>query len=385
MRYFQLLLLLLSVTASSADDPLVVFFIDPSAFEYSGDAMLVCTPGGRHYVIDAGMMSTYPPVWDCGAQRVLPLLDSLDVTYLDGTVGTHQDADHIGGLISVLEAMPVGTAYDSGWPYGGTWIYQDYLQAIYDNGADYVVPRRGDTLDWGDELTVEVIHPVEPLSPSSTNNSSIVIRLTYGEVSFLFTGDLETNGGEDVILAALASGEISDISADVLKVAHHGSYSSTCTQWLAAVDPEMAAICVGSGNPYGHPHQEVLDRLNGRNIEIHRTDLEGTFYISSDGQDIYYDAMPSQGGEPQTADTFMVYPSPATSQATFAWNPQDGQNCSITVFNLAGETVLEAEGHDGSYTWDLSADGGYAAPGLYAALFRTSGGETFTEYFTVSR
>lgn len=369
-----------------AQDPLVVFFIDPSYSEYSGDAMLVCTPGGRHYVIDGGMMSTYYPPWDCGTERILPLLDSLEVAYLDGIVGTHQDADHIGGLISVYHSMPVGTAYDSGWPYGGTWIYEDYLEAIWENGADYVVPRRGDMLDWGPELSVEVLHPVEPLSPSSTNNSSIVIRLTYGEVSFLFTGDLETNGGEDVILAAHATGVIGDISADVLKVAHHGSVSSTCTQWLAQVDPEMAAICVGAGNPYGHPHDEVLDRLNGRNIDIYRTDLLGTFYISSDGQDVYFNTMPPEGGDPIPVNDFAVHPSPATSGATFSWDPELSDGCRVSVFNLNGEQVLDVSGTGGTCYWDLTVPGGgLASPGLYAAVFRPEGGGSFTEYFTVSR
>lgn len=366
-----------------AEDPLIVFFIDPTYAEYSGDAMLVCTPGGRHFVIDAGMYSAYNPPWDCGQERVLPLLDSLSITYLDGAVGTHLHADHIGGLISIYESIPVVTAYDSGWPYGGSWTYETYLQAIWDNGSDYITPRRGDYLDWGPELTVEVIHPVDPLSPSNANNSSIVIRLTYEDISFLFTGDLETNGGEDVILGALSTGDIEDISADVLKVGHHGSFTSTCTQWLAAVNPSIAAICLGAGNPYGHPHSEVLNRLNDRGITIYRNDLHGTFYISSDGYDAYYNTMPPQGPEP--INEFAVYPSPATTQANFAWNSSDNQHCSITVFNLNGEKVLDVQAAGGIFTWNLTTDSGVASPGLYAAVFRTSGGEVFTEYFTVSR
>lgn len=386
MRLIPALLCSSLAFLASAQDPLVVFFIDPTFGEYSGDAMLVCTPGGRHYLIDGGMMSTWYPPWDCGAERILPLLDSLEVTYLDGIVGTHPDADHIGGLISVYGSIPVGTAWDSGWPYGGTWIYEDYLQAIWENGADFVAPRRGDFLDWGPELIVEVLHPVEPLSPSSTNNSSIVIRLVYDEVAFMFTGDLETNGGEDVVLAALATGGIEDLTADVLKVAHHGSVSSTCTQWLVEVDPSMAAICVGAGNPYGHPHDEVVDRLNGRNIDVYRTDLLGTFYISSDGKDSYFNAMPSQGGEPQPVEGFAVYPSPATFEATFAWDAEGSEECVISVYNLNGERILHASASGGFYTWDLGTpDGGLASPGLYAAVFVPEGGVSYTEYFTVSR
>jgi beta-lactamase superfamily II metal-dependent hydrolase len=380
------LLIILLVHCVFAADPLVVFFIDTTFEDYSGDAMIVCTPGGRHYVIDGGDMSTYPPVWDCGEDRVLPLLDSLGVTYLEGVVGTHLHADHVGGLISVYNTLPVVTAYDSGWPYGGTWTYETYLEAIMNNGSEFVTPRRGDILNWGPELTVEVIHPVDPLSPSNINNSSIVIRLTYDEVSFIFTGDLETDGGEDVVLGALSTGEIDEISADVLKVGHHGSYTSTCTQWLVEINPSIAAICVGAGNPYGHPHAEVINRLNDRDITIYRTDLDGTFYISSDGQGVYYDSMPpTGGGGPASIDEFAVYPSPATSVVTFAWDATDGQSSSIMVFNLNGEKILDVNAESGSYTWNLSTVDGMASPGLYAVVFRTSGGETCTEYFAVSR
>ena len=384
MKIFLLVILATAAGSLYAEDPLVVFFIDPTFAEYSGDAMLVCTPGGRNFIIDAGNIGWDPP-WDCGLERVLPLLDSLDVTYLDGAVGTHPHADHIGGMISVYESLPVVTAYDSGWPYDASWTYKTYLQAIWNNGSDYVTPRRGDYLDWGPELIVEVIHPVDPLSPSNANNASIVIRLTYEEVSFLFTGDLETNGGEDVILAALATGDIEDISADVLKVGHHGSHTSTCSQWLSAVNPSIAAICLGAGNPYGHPHTEVLNRLEGSGITIYRNDLDGTFYLSSDGEGVYFNTMPPDSVGPEPINEFAVYPSPATSQATFAWNSEDAQHCSITVFNLNGEKVFDVQAAGGTYIWNLSTDAGVASPGLYAAVFRTSGGEVFTEYFTVSR
>jgi len=381
-----LFLILASVAGSLfAEDPLIVFFIDPTYAEYSGDAMLVCTPGGRNFIIDAGMYSGYDPPWDCGEARVLPLLDSLGITYLDGAVGTHPHADHIGGMISVYESLPVATAFDSGWPYSASWTYETYLQAIWNNGSDYVTPRRGDYLDWGSELTVEVIHPVDPLSPSNANNASIVIRLTYEDVSFLFTGDLETNGGEDVILAALSTGEIEDISADVLKVGHHGSHTSTCSQWLSAVNPSIAAICLGAGNPYGHPHTEVMNRLEGSGITIYRNDLNGTFYLSSDGEGVYFNSMPPDSGGPESINTFAIYPSPATSQATFAWDSSDNQHCGITVFNLNGEKVLAVQAAGGTFTWDLSTGAGFVSPGLYAAVFRMPGGEVFTDYFTVSR
>lgn len=386
----SVIFLFLLIACLSATEPLIVFFIDPTSTpqEFSGDAILVSTPGGRNYLIDGGML--WNGGWDCGTETILPLLDSLDIQYLDGIVGTHPDADHIGGLIAVLNNMPVVTTYDSGWPYGGTWTYETYLEAIVNNGCNYVVPRRGDILNWGPELMVEVIHPVDPLASLNTNNASITIRLTYDEVSFLFTGDLETSGGEDIILAALASGDIDDISADVLKVGHHGSYSSTCNSWLAAVDPAIAAICVGSNNPYGHPHGEVINRLNARDIAVYRTDLHGTFYISTDGEELYYDSMPPETGGTEPEPTgFSVYPSPATDDVTFAWETIEGVTMDIVIYNLNGERIKEVKNIiSDSWTWNgmYLENGSILSPGLYAAVFTTSGGEVlWEEYFAVSR
>jgi beta-lactamase superfamily II metal-dependent hydrolase len=261
---------------------LTVFFIDPSHNNYySGDVILLRTPENNYYVIDGGDRSGS---WSCGIEKILPLLDSLGVDSLDGIVGTHPHSDHIGGLIGVLENIPVAVVWDSGFEHS-TSTYWEYLQAIEDNGSDYVKPRRGDLLDWDEDLTVECIHPVEPLG-NDANNASIVLRVTYGSVSFLFTGDLETSGGENVILDALSQGIIDDISADVLKVGHHGSYTSTSDSWLQAVDPDYAAIEVGYGNPYGHPHNEVVQRLENYGALIYRTDQDGTFIMTTDGTDL---------------------------------------------------------------------------------------------------
>ena len=95
--------------------------------------------------------------------------------------------------------------------------------------------------------------------------------------------------------------------------------------------------------------------------------------------------MPPDSGATEPINNYAVYPSPTTSQATFAWNSEEAQHCTITVFNLNGEKVFEVQAAGGIYAWNLSTDAGLASPGLYAAVFRTSGGGVFTEYFTVSR
>ena len=152
--------------------------------------------------------------------------------------------------------------------------------------------------------------------------------------------------------------------------------------------PSVACIEVGTGNPYGHPHWEVIYRLESRNITIHRTDLEGTFYLSTEGDSLYYDTLPPAGGGgggPEV-DGFIAYPSPAVSSITFAWETQQGSGGTLRIYNLLGEIVYETPVSGGSHLWDLSVTDGYASPGLYLALLELEGGGPLCEeYFAVLR
>ncbi len=259
---------------------LTVVFIDPSHGDLSGDAILVRTPSGNNYLIDGG---SWTPAWSCGEDRILPLLDSLGIDRLEGMVATHPHSDHVGGLSDVLDAMPVDRVWDCAWKGEASGAYEYFLNSVEHSDAEYIPTYRDMILDWDPELTVKVLNPEKEPSSGNQNNASIVIRVTFKSVSFLFTGDLETDGGEDVILNLYSPDEI---QATVLKVGHHGSYTSTSNSWLDAVDPSYAAIEVGSGNPYGHPHSEVINRLDSRRIPTFRTDRDGTFVFTTDGYDI---------------------------------------------------------------------------------------------------
>jgi beta-lactamase superfamily II metal-dependent hydrolase len=380
-RFLLATLTVICIPAACAD-PLTVFFIDPGYAEYSGDAMLVCTPDGGRYLIDGGDAGT-DPAWDCGESRILPLLDSLGVSSLDGIVSTHPHSDHLGGLVSVLQALPVGRIWDSGWPYSPTPAYTAFLDAAEAAGIPFTVVRRGDFLDWGSGLEVEVLHPVDPLDPGSMNNASVVLRLTWQDIAFLFAGDIETEGGENLILEAFEAGSIRSLTADVLKVAHHGSTTSTSVAWLTEVDPVWAAIEVGAGNPYGHPHDEIIARMMARGIDIFRTDNDGTFYISTDGSSLYYNSLPPSGG--QSAEGLLVYPSPCTGPVAFSW-PGDASASALRVYNLMGELVFEESSPASPLEWDLSLEGGsLAAPGLYLAELDLADGTVWSECFAISR
>lgn len=261
-------------------DNLTVFFIDPSYASLSGDAILVRTPGGFNYLIDGGDYRSY---WSCGEDRILPMLDSLGITHLDGILATHPHSDHIGGLSDVIDAIPVDRVWDCGWTGEASSTYEYFLETIESSDAEYIVAGRGMTLDWDPDLVVEVISPEMYPGTGEVNNASIVIHLEYKEVAFLFTGDLQTEDGEDQVLALY---DPEDLKADVLKIGHHGSSDATSNAWLDAVDPSLAAIEVGSGNPYGHPHPELLNRLSSRGIPVYRTDQDGTFVVTTDGFDI---------------------------------------------------------------------------------------------------
>ncbi len=259
---------------------LTVFFIDPSHGSLSGDAMLIRTPNGFNYLIDGGDRRSD---WNCGDDRILPMLDSLGITHLDGIVGTHPHSDHIGGLIAVLEEIPVDKVWDCGWTGDASGTYEDFLWEIQSSGAEYIEGNRGMVLDWDPDIYVKILHPEPSPGTGNMNNSSIVIHITFEDVSFLFTGDLETDEGEEDVLSFYSP---DDLKADILKVGHHGSSDATSSQWLDAVDPSFAAIEVGSGNTYGHPHSSLLDRLDSRGIPVYRTDRDGTFVITTDGTDI---------------------------------------------------------------------------------------------------
>ncbi len=261
-------------------DNLTVFFIDPTYGSLSGDAMLVRTPSGNNYLIDGG---SWTSTWSCGEDRIIPLLDSLGIDHLQGIVATHPHSDHIGGLSDVLEEMPVDIVWDCAWTGDVSGAYEYFLNAVAESDAQYIATSRGMILDWDPELTVEVIHPEAYPGSGNENNASIVIHLEYKAVSFLFAGDLETDDGEEVVLS-LYNPE--DLQADVLKIGHHGSSDATSNAWLDAVDPAYAAIEVGAGNPYGHPHSEVINKLSSRGIPVYRTDQDGTFVITTDGYEI---------------------------------------------------------------------------------------------------
>ena len=204
---------------------------------------------------------------------VIAYLDQHGVTDIDLMVATHGDADHIGGLIDVLESMPVAEAWlDS--QTCTTLTCQEFYQALADNGVVTATVRMGESYPWGG-VTALVLNPSEPLY-ADKNENSVVLRVSYGSVDFLLTGDAET-GAENRMLS---SGH--PLEAEILKVAHHGSSSSSSPAFLCGVGPEVAVISVGP-NSWGHPTEQTLSRLQAVGATIYRTDQQGTITVTTDG------------------------------------------------------------------------------------------------------
>lgn len=251
--------------ATGKNGELQVHFIDVG----QGDAILVQSPSGENMLVDAGDN-------DYGSQ-VVNYLHSQGVKELDIVVGTHPHADHIGGLDTVINSIPVKNIYLPQVTHTSR-SFEDVLLAVKSKGLKINTARAGITIPFKG-VQSKFIAPVEE-KYEDLNNYSAVIKLNYGLKSFLLTGDAEHESENQM----LASG--ADLKTTVLKIGHHGSSSSTGYNFLKAAAPEYAVIMLGKDNPYGHPHRETLSRLTAAGIKIYRTDRNGNIVISTDGKNI---------------------------------------------------------------------------------------------------
>lgn len=249
------------------DGGLQVHYIDVG----QGDSILISCDG-ENILIDGG--DTY------AADAILGYLKKQDVTKLDYIIATHPHADHIGSLDDVInefetENIIMPKIKDSEVPT--TKAYERLLDAIDENNVNVIAAKPGNSYDIGSGV-MEILAPVTDYD--DLNNYSVVSRFIYGDTSFLFTGDAEKQAENDI----LNLGE--DVKADVLKLGHHGSSTSTGENWLEAVDPEICVMSLGEGNDYGHPHKETLQAMRDYNLEYYRTDLSGNIVIVSDGKNL---------------------------------------------------------------------------------------------------
>lgn len=258
---------------------LTVTFLDVG----QGDAAVIESPSGKVMVVDTGP-NFEDGSDDMGRRVVLPYLLSRGINHIDVLLLTHPHSDHIGGAMTLLDRFPVGMLIDNGQAASEPLVKQIQTSAQA-HRVTYKPAYRGETLDFGDGTAAQVLSPTQAEREGAPNDASIVLRLQYGRTSFLFTGDAEAGEESDLISARLP------LDCDVLKVGHHGSHTSSTSEFLKAVHPHYAVMSLGKRNLFGHPSKEVLDRLNGEGVQTFRTDQNGAVTCTSDGVSVHLRSM----------------------------------------------------------------------------------------------
>lgn len=217
--------------------------------------------------------------------NVRSYLETQGIERIDYVIGTHPDADHIGGLDVVIYNFECGMIFMPD-ESKDTKTYDDVIETIENKNYKITLPEVGKTYELG-EAEFTIIAPNDDYDDA--NSESIGIILTYGETSFLFTGDAESEAEADILKNGI------DIQADVYKAGHHGSRTSSSEELLAVVKPKAVVISCGEDNSYGHPHAEILNYCRINNIPLYRTDMQGTIVAKSDGKTITWNMSPYDG------------------------------------------------------------------------------------------
>lgn len=244
-------------------DNVRVHFLDVG----QGDSIFIELTDGKSMLIDASTAEY--------GEGIADYIKDNGYSKIDYLVATHPHADHIGGMQDVVEQLEIGEIY---MPKASstTKTYKNLLKAIKAKGNKINTAKAGNTIYSDSSLGIDILAPNSD-SYEEINDYSVVIKLVYGSKSFLFTGDAEK----------LSENEITaDVSANVLKVGHHGSSTSSSDKFIKRVNPEYAVISCGEGNSYGHPHKETIKTLNKYDVEIFRTDTMGTIIAQTDGESL---------------------------------------------------------------------------------------------------
>lgn len=254
--------------ASPFSEPLKVSFIDVG----QADCVII-QYGNSTMIIDAGGNAT--------ATSLVSTIKKININKFDVVVGTHPHEDHIGGLDGVINNFDIGAIYMPKVS-NSTKTFEDVLLAIKNKGLTVTAPIPGTNFNLGNDVQCTILAP-NSNNYEDLNSYSVVIKMTYGNTSFVFTGDAENDSEKEILTKGY------NLKADVLKIGHHGSTSSTSSEFLKAVSPKYAVIFVGKDNTYGHPHQETINKLNTAGTKVYRTDLNGTITFTVSGSDISVD------------------------------------------------------------------------------------------------
>ena len=253
--------------------------------------------------------------------RIVQFLNEKGVSTLDFVIGTHPHADHIGGMDAVINQFDIGDIY---MPkvQNNTKTFEDVLTSIETKGLSIIVPIAGNGFSFNG-IPISILAPVKAYE--DLNNNSIVVKLDFNGFSCIFTGDIEAEAENDILQSGY------DISAKMIKVAHHGSDTSTSYPFLREVMPAYAVVSVGAGNSYGHPTDNTLSKLRDADVEVYRTDEQGTVVATSDGATVSFSTERAAHEQPASS------PSGTTGAISYIGN------LSSMKFHLPSCNSLPAE------------------------------------------
>ena len=252
--------------ADSVDCLLQVAYLDVG----QGDAILLQATGGQNMLFDGG-----PDPGGPLEPAVVLRLREFGIDTLDILAFSHPHSDHIGGMASVLENFTVLKVMDPGMDFS-SWVYEEFLEAVLDEGCSYVILEEEMVIDLSPSVTVEVISSGNTDANLNINESSAILSVDCGDFSTLLTGDME-EGSERELTPSAAP-------VTVLKVPHHGSLTSIFPPYLRRLSPQVAVFSAGRNNPFGHPHPRVIEIYRQMNCLILRTDTQGTIVVQTDGE-----------------------------------------------------------------------------------------------------
>lgn len=328
-----------TITTTITKD-LVVNFLNVG----QADSQFIELPNGQTMLIDAGNPDD--------GDDIIRFIKGKGYTKVDFLIATHPHADHIGGMAKVIESLDIKSIYMPKVS-NNTKTFEDLLLTIQNKGLKVNTAKAGISIIDSSNLQINIIAP-NSISYDDLNNYSAVIKLIYGNTSFLFMGDAETRSENEIT---------TDVNADVFKVGHHGSNSSTGQSFLDKVSPKYAVISVGANNDYGHPAQKTLDKLSAADIVIYRTDKDETIIFTSDGESITVNKQPSvdenntsntpkPSNSPSAAPSVAPTPSPsveAVSKVVISSVDKKGEivkikNTGNTDVNMTGWVLVSVTG-----------------------------------------
>ncbi|MBE6633399.1 MAG: MBL fold metallo-hydrolase [Ruminococcaceae bacterium] len=295
-----------------ADSSFTVHFIDVGQADA---ALVICD--GKTMLIDGGNAED--------SNLIYSYLNRLSISYLDYVVCTHAHEDHVGGLSGALSKASLGVALSPVKSYD-TRAFSNFVDKVKGHGKELTVPKAGDSFSLG-SASVTVLGPVKAYE--ETNDTSLVLRVVYGETSFLFTGDMESTAEADLLDEGAA------LRSTVLKVGHHGSSTSTSYRFLREVAPTYAVISVGTDNSYDHPNEDVLSRLRDADVTLYRTDLQGDIICTSDGKAVTFTTAKNNGIS--TNPTVGSTSEGGATEYAYVGNLESKKFHTVTCKHLPGE------------------------------------------------